>query len=174
MSTRELADTFCFSGFSTMVLALWFVYGSKHIILYILINFMLVSVLWFILRSFCIPSATHIDMFFYSLQYFYMIANLHFARLFFVLGGVFVIIGVAGVFVVIPFFWLKKLYGENCRTSLDSNRKLMVIIQMLCIIFVNGYRILCFWYLNVASHDSQRLGIVLLGVLGGLTSICCI
>lgn len=170
---QELADVFCFTGISSMNFALWFIYGKEHLTFYMWHLFFLAA-LWSILHLFCLPTVTLLEFVFVSLKYPFINLNLKLLPAIFVLGLAFLVFGFTGVSLVSIVYWLRKRYQGHYGTNFVSNQMFLLISHILCIISVNGYSILFYWCLKQASHVWRRLGVVLIGIMGFLTTICCI
>lgn len=171
---QELVDVFCFTGVSSLNSTMWFMYGRVYQFLCVW-NFCWFIMLSSALQQSCLPSVSKLECGFVFLKFAYLMLDLRFEHVIFVLGLTFVIIGFVGTFLfLIVVWWSRKHYQGNSGTRLISDRMFMMILHILCIVFVNGYTILCYWYIKKASHVWQRLGFVLIGVLGFLTMIGCI
>lgn len=179
MNYDELVDVFCFTGLSCVNSAFWFIYGKEYQVFYCW-NVLLYFTFWPILQLYCLPCVASLvtpllNGVFVCLQFVYLEKNLNLVHTIFVLGTTCLIIGVTGIsFVAIYVYLLKKLCQGSYETNIVLNQILMAILHVLCIIFINGYKILCDWCLKQVSHVWRISGIVLIGALGFLTIVCCI
>lgn len=100
---QEVTDVFCFSRISSMIFALWFIYGSEHKGLYIL-NVLLLLPFWGILRQYGFPPATVLEYYGFIMKCLHIASNKDDAYIIFVLGLALVLIGVTGISLTITFY----------------------------------------------------------------------
>ncbi|KAL7606097.1 hypothetical protein Lser_V15G14927 [Lactuca serriola] len=166
---KELVDVFCFTGLSNVNSAVWFIYGRKYQFLYIG-NLYLFGCFWFIMRLYSLPLTTLLEFLFVVLQKIYVTSNINLVPLpMFILGAVFIIIGVTGISVI--YVWK---HGKIFVSDDEDEMMFKEILHFLCIILVNGYTMLCKGFLKEANYVWQISGVMLIGVLGFLAIICCI
>ncbi|MFS8029067.1 hypothetical protein Hanom_Chr16g01517961 [Helianthus anomalus] len=160
----QVVDFFWVNGVYSMTMVLWLLSGKNPRVifwdgfglLYVL------TILLIILRIDGLPFGTDINIIFSFVVYTGYSSHDYFALCMFVVGCTFVIIGVILVIIVVH------------RMKTKDQESDVVILNTACALFLIGYTTLCYSWVKWGSCVWKILGIVLLGVLGLLTAVCCI
>lgn len=173
-NSHELVNVLCITGVYSMTAVLWLLFGHDHPVLW-MFNVWLLFLIWFVMRLNCLPCGTEPNFIFFVFVYIhYISSNKGFAHRMLVVGSTFVIIGVTCVFLGMVVSLTRNKYQGCYATALVSDKVVMVILSMSCTFFFNGYVALCYSWVKRGTRVWKITGIVLLVVLGLLTTVCCV